>query len=215
MHQPRDASIVTRAWISGMVGVLLIVTGNCALALDPTLQPSQYVLDTWQTPEGLPQNSAKALARTPDGYLWIGTEEGLARFDGVRFTVFDHSNEPAIPSKNIRVLLVDHAGRLWIGTQDGLAVFENGRFKAYQTGSRLTHEAILQVIEDRAGRLWVGTTNGIVEIDGDHSRVFGTSDGLHDSRTQALLEDRTGVLWVATAAGSLHRFDGNAFEAVT
>ncbi len=215
MHQPRDASIVTRAWISGMVGVLLLVTGNCALALDPTLQPSQYVLDTWQTPEGLPQNSAKALARTPDGYLWIGTEEGLARFDGVRFTVFDHSNEPAIPSKNIRVLLVDHAGRLWIGTQDGLAVYENGRFKAYQAGSRLTHEAILQVIEDKARRLWVGTTNGIVEIDGDHSRVFGTSDGLHGSRTQALLEDRTGVLWVATAAGSLHRFDGNAFEAVT
>jgi ligand-binding sensor domain-containing protein/signal transduction histidine kinase len=214
MHQPRDASSVTRASISGMLGVLLIVTGNCALALDPLLQPSQYVLDTWQTGQGLPQNSAQAVARTPDGYLWIGTEEGLARFDGVRFTVFDHSNEPAIPSKDIRVLFVDHAGRLWVGTRDGLAVFQDGRFKPYQTVARLTHEWIVAIIEDRARRLWVGTTNGLIEIDGDQSRVFGTSDGLHDSRIEALLEDRTGVLWVATATGALHRFDGYAFKAV-
>ena len=107
MHHSRDASIVTRASIRGMLGVLLIAIGNGALALDPALQPSQYVLETWQTADGLPENSAVAIARTPDGYLWIGAEEGLARFDGVRFTVFDDSNESAIPGKYISVLHVD------------------------------------------------------------------------------------------------------------
>ena len=72
-----------------------------AHALDPSLQLTQYGLDNWQIPEGLPQSSAQAIARTPDGYLWIGTQEGLARFDGVRFTVFDSDNEPALPNKNV------------------------------------------------------------------------------------------------------------------
>ena len=67
-----------------------------AVALDPSLQPSQYILDQWQFAEGLPQNGAVTIARTPDGYLWIGTQEGLARFDGVRFVVFDRSTEPRI-----------------------------------------------------------------------------------------------------------------------
>ena len=68
------------------------------------------------------------VTRTPDGYLWIGTQEGLARFDGVRFTVYDGSTEAAIPNKHIAVLYVDRAGRLWIGTRAGIAVLENGQF---------------------------------------------------------------------------------------
>src|SRR5258707_935970 len=63
MHHARDASIVTQASIRGMIGVLLMLLGNCAFALDPALQPSQYVLDRWQTAEGLPQNSAAASPR--------------------------------------------------------------------------------------------------------------------------------------------------------
>jgi ligand-binding sensor domain-containing protein len=127
------------------------------MALDPSLEPTQYVLDTWQTADGLPENSAVAIARTPDGYLWIGTEEGLARFDGVRFTVFDHSNEPAIPSKSIYALHVDRGGKLLIGTSDGMAVLENGRFKPFGKALGLDHGGIRAIIEDKAGRIWVGT----------------------------------------------------------
>ena len=72
-----------------ILAILLFGAWTPALALDPSLQPSQYILDNWQIPEGLPQTSVQAIARTPDGYLWVGTQEGLARFDGVRFTVFD------------------------------------------------------------------------------------------------------------------------------
>ena len=212
LHQSRGGLRVARKSISGMLGVWVLVTSYCAHALDPSLQLSQYVLDTWQTGEGLPQNSADTIARTPDGYLWIGTEEGLARFDGIQFTVFNHNNESAIPSKDIVVLYVDRSAKLWIGTQDGLAVFENGHFKAYNTVPGLTHVGILAILEDKTRRIWVGTTNGLVEIDGDRIRTFGTSDGLRDSVIEALLEDRNGVLWVATATGALHVYDGKAFR---
>jgi ligand-binding sensor domain-containing protein/signal transduction histidine kinase len=214
MHHSRDASIMPRASISGMIGVLLMLLGNCALALDPALQPSQYVLETWQTADGLPENSAVAIARTPDGYLWIGAEEGLARFDGVRFSVFDGSNESAIPGKSITVLHVDRGGRLLIGTSGGMAVLENGRFRSYGAAAGLDHVAILAILEDKAGRLWVGTKKGLVEFDGTRSRVFGASDGLGDFPILALAEDRNGTVWVATGAGGLHHFDGKRFESV-
>jgi ligand-binding sensor domain-containing protein/signal transduction histidine kinase len=214
IHQSRDPLIVTRASISRLLGALLIVTCNCALALDPALQPSQYVLDTWQTADGLPENSALAIARTPDGYLWIGTEEGLVRFDGVRFTVFDHSNEPAIPSNSIYVLHVDRSGKLLIGTRDGMAVLEKGQFKPYAVAAGLDHVGILTILDDKAGRLWAGTRKGLVEFDGIRTHVFGSSDGLRNSRIRALLEDRGGAVWVTTASGELYRFDGKGFQSV-
>jgi ligand-binding sensor domain-containing protein len=121
MRQPRGVLVLRGMAIHGALAVLLLAVCGHAHALDPNMQPSQYVLDNWQIPEGLPQSSAQALARTPDGYLWVGTQEGLARFDGVRFTVFDGSNEAAIPNKHISVLLADRSGRLWIGTRSGLS----------------------------------------------------------------------------------------------
>src|SRR5271155_3279417 len=121
MRQARGVLILRGSAIRGVLAVVLFALCGPARALDPTLQPSQYVLDNWQIPEGLPQSSAQAVARTPDGYLWIGTQEGLARFNGVRFSVSDAENEAAIPNKDITVLFVDRAGRMWIGTRSGLA----------------------------------------------------------------------------------------------
>jgi ligand-binding sensor domain-containing protein len=192
----------------------MLVVADPARALDPSLRPTQYVLDNWQIPEGLPQTSAQTIARTPDGYLWIGTQEGLARFDGVRFVVFDSGNEPAIPNKHIAVLYVDRAGRLWVGTRAGLAVLDGGRFRAYDAVSGLAHAYVRAIVEDAAGRLWVGTEGGLIEIDHGHGRVVDPSAGLHDATIRALIADRGGALWVATATGGLYRSDGERFESV-
>src|SRR5258707_8147714 len=113
----------------GLLAVFLIVVSGRAFALNPSMQQSQYILDHWELADGLPQSSALTITRTPDGYLWIGTLEGLARFDGARFVVFDRNNEPALASNQILVLYSDRAGRLWVGTQDGLTVLQNGQFK--------------------------------------------------------------------------------------
>jgi len=197
-----------RSWLA----ILLIAAGPPALALDPSLQPSQYVLDNWQIPEGLPQSSAQAVAHTPDGYLWIGTQEGLARFDGVRFTVFDGGSEPSIPNKHISVLFVDRAGRLWIGTRAGIAVLEKGRFTALTSIAGLEHAYIRAIAEGSAGRVWVGTESGLYELSGGRALVFDTAQGLRDGRIRALAEDRDGILWIGTMSG-LQRFDGRRFDA--
>jgi ligand-binding sensor domain-containing protein/signal transduction histidine kinase/CheY-like chemotaxis protein/HPt (histidine-containing phosphotransfer) domain-containing protein len=203
---------MSRIAIRGLLSLFLLGVALDALALDPSLQPTQYVLDNWQIPDGLPQSTSQALARTPDGYLWIGTQEGLARFDGIRFTVFDSGNEPAIPNKNISVLHVDRAGRLWIGTRSGIAVMEAGRFRALKLSQDLAHAYVRAIAEDQVGRLWVGTETGLVEIvGGEAARIFDISNGLNDGRIRALSAGRDGTLWIGTMSG-LQRFDGERFE---
>ncbi|HME39059.1 MAG TPA: two-component regulator propeller domain-containing protein [Steroidobacteraceae bacterium] len=193
-----------------VLAVMLMALCGHARALDPTVRPSQYVLDNWQIPEGLPQSSVLAVARTPDGYLWVGTQEGLARFDGVRFTTFDGGNGAALPDKHITVLMVDGAGRLWVGTRSGLAVLEKGHFTPPDS-ALLAHAFVRAIAPGKGGRLWVGTENGLYQIDAGKIASFDVSSGLQDGRIRALQEDRDGVLWVATVGGLL-RFDGKRFE---
>jgi signal transduction histidine kinase/ligand-binding sensor domain-containing protein/DNA-binding response OmpR family regulator/HPt (histidine-containing phosphotransfer) domain-containing protein len=203
----------TRISVHRWVGLLLLLLGTDALALDPTLQPSQYVLDNWQIADGMPQSTAQALARTPDGYLWVGTQEGLARFDGVRFTVFDDVNEPAIPNKNITALLVDRSGRLWIGTRAGLAVLEHGRFRQGLHGSGLAQAYIRALSQSSDGRIWIGTDSGLRSISGEAARDYTIANGLGDDRVRALEPGRDGSLWVGTMSGLQH-FDGKRFETI-
>jgi len=75
-----------------------------AFALDPQKTISQYIVHSWTSEDGLPQNTVTAVVQTADGYLWLGTEEGLARFDGVSFTIFDLSNTPEIKNNVIASL---------------------------------------------------------------------------------------------------------------
>src|SRR5689334_20668797 len=91
-HQVRVSRLATRV----LLGLLLAITGS-AWALQPGKALTQFPSSTWQTEDGLPQNSVLSLVQTADGYLWGGTYEGLVRFDGVRFTVFDPENTPALP----------------------------------------------------------------------------------------------------------------------
>ena len=90
-----------------------------SLALDPLKAISQYRHDVWQTDQGLPQNSVNAILQTRDGYLWLGTYQGLVRFDGQRFTVFQTGSTPELRSNRILALCEDQDGALWIGTSAG------------------------------------------------------------------------------------------------
>jgi signal transduction histidine kinase/ligand-binding sensor domain-containing protein/CheY-like chemotaxis protein/HPt (histidine-containing phosphotransfer) domain-containing protein len=199
--------------LRGLFAALLIAAAGAAHALNPQLLPSQYVLDNWQIADGMPQNTAQALARTPDGYLWIGSQEGLARFDGVRFTLFDPGNEPAIPNKNITVLHVDGSGRLWIGTRSGLAIFDHGRFSPGPRGASLSSAYVRAISESKDGHLWIGTESGLIEIAGEGARDFSVANGLNDDRVRALEASRDGSLWIGTMSGLQH-FDGGHFESV-
>src|SRR5262249_54962839 len=117
----------TRVFRLGLL-LSIAIRVSAALALDPARAPTQYVHDVWKTADGLPQDSVFAIAQAHDGYLWLATEQGLVRFDGVRFTVFDTSNVPELKHDRMEALAVDRDGTLWIGTARGLFGYREGAF---------------------------------------------------------------------------------------
>jgi signal transduction histidine kinase/ligand-binding sensor domain-containing protein len=100
------------------------------------LASNRVQFKTWNTENGLPQNTVNNIVQTPDGYLWLGTFDGLARFDGARFKIFKKSNTPALPMNRISSVVVDPGGRLWILTEDPntLVLYEQGKFRAFVKG---------------------------------------------------------------------------------
>ena len=114
---------------------------------------------------GLPQNSVHAVAQTRDGFVWLGTEAGLVRFDGVGFAVFDRSSKPALPSGDIRCLLAGKDGALWVGTAEGLARLKDGVMTMFTTANGLAANRIREIAETTDGTLWVETEQGLARFE--------------------------------------------------
>jgi ligand-binding sensor domain-containing protein/signal transduction histidine kinase len=187
-----------------------------ALALDSRLAVSQYHHRAWQIEDGLPQNSVQAIAQTSEGYIWLATQEGLARFDGIKFTVFDINNTPALKANNIQTLYVDRAGALWIGTEGGgLSRLADSQFTTYTTADGLADDIVESIFEDGAGRLWAGTFGGLSRFEGGKFTTYTTADGLPQNSVLALAEDREGNLWIGTEGGGLSKWDGSRFTTFT
>jgi ligand-binding sensor domain-containing protein len=164
---------------------------------------TQYTLDIWTTKEGLPQNSVDCIAQTTDGYIWMGTQEGLVRFDGVRFTVFDKSNTEEIDNNYITALFVDRSNRLWIGTYDGgVIVYADKKFHAVDTIPFFANAHVRAIHEDRSGRLWVAVrSRGVVCIDNGVQHVYDTARGLTSNEPWTFCEDDLGRMWIGTEGG--------------
>lgn len=174
------------------------------LSLDP-LQPfSSYRHDVWGSAQGLPQNTVGALVRTPDGYLWLATQDGLARFDGVRFTVFDKSTTPEMTNTDITSLAVDRSGRLWIGTAGGgLLEYHAGKFSQHTTRDGLSSNTVTCLFGAPDGTLWIGTADGLSRLSNGRLSALRTADSLSKDIT-ALARDSAGVIWVGTRKGLAH-----------
>jgi signal transduction histidine kinase/CheY-like chemotaxis protein/ligand-binding sensor domain-containing protein len=189
---------------------------TAAQALDPTKALTQYVREVWQQEEGLPENDVTAVVQTRDGYLWLGTEEGLVRFDGIQFTVFDKSNAPELTSVYIRALCEGHDGSLWIGTDGGGAYrLKDGKLNAGPTQDGLSHDVVRALYESEDGSLWIGTDgHGLGRWkEGQFSR-YTTKDGLADDFIWALTGTEDGSLWIGTNHG-LNQLKGGKFSLYT
>ena len=184
-----------------LILLLLPGIGGSGLALDSDRELSQFGHEVWLTENGLPQNTVHAIAQTANGYIWIGTEEGLARFDGVRFTVFDKQNTAQLKSNYIRTLLADRQGALWIGTAEGLVRLLNGTFTLFTTNEGLPSNTIQAVLEDRQGNIWVATATGLGLFKSGGLTTFTTKERLIGGSIQALFEDAGGAIWIATPYG--------------
>lgn len=194
--------------IPGLVlGLCIALQPRAADALDPARLITQYGLDAWLTRDGLPQNSVQAIIQTRDGYLWLGTWGGLARFDGVRFTIFNRANTPALGDSRITALAETADGSLWIGTaQAGLIRLQDGVFKSFRSERDTSYEErsrwqIRSITPSRDGGLWIGTSGGGFRKFNDGA--FGPLLLDRHVVVGAILEDTEGHLWVPVQDGVL------------
>lgn len=174
-----------------------------APVLNPELESTQYVYADWQVEDGLPQNSVFAVEQTRDGYLWLGTQEGLVRFDGLRFTVYDKHRVEKLASHSINVLLESRDGGLWLGMdQGGLARYKDESFTIFTSDEGLPSGGVRALFEDRDGRIWIGTVGGgLSRFDGTSFVSYTAADGLAGNVVLAIDQDRDGTIWVGTNGG--------------
>ncbi|MRV71764.1 response regulator [Duganella sp. FT92W] len=159
--------------------------------------------------QGLPHPVSVVMAQDSDGYLWIGTQQGLARWDGYRMRnfLFDAADPTSLPGDLIQALHVDQQGRLWVGTANGgMAVYDkvHERFQRYGAGpGGLRHPAVNAIASDPDGGIWVGTAGGLDYLPPDRSAVrhIGRAPGRPDSQVRSLLRDRAGNLWIGSVTG--------------
>ena len=140
-----------------LLGCAALICGQTAFALDPSLEISQYGRTTWRTRDGFSLGNIYAMAQTPDGYLWFGTEFGLFRFDGVRSIPWQPPAGQQLPENNINALLVTRDGTLWIGTFAGLATWSGGKLTRRP---ELGTQFVSSLFEDREGTVWAGSLGG-------------------------------------------------------
>lgn len=180
-----------------------------AAALDPHKTIKQYAHSAWGSEQGLPHTTVPAILQTRDGYMWFGTELGLARFDGVRFAVFDRKNTPELKSNVVRALAEDAQGTLWIGTDGGgLTQYRKGEFLAVSESLGQSNSAQALYV-DRSGAVWVGTDgDGVARYWQGKFRHYTTRDGLSDNSVFAFAQDADGALWIGTHNGLDRLADG-------
>ena len=142
----------------------LLVWAGLAQALVPTRSFHDYGVDNWNTSHGLPQTSALSITQDRQGYLWIGTQDGLARFDGTHFDVFGRANGDGTDPFNVQASLSDRQGRLWFGTLKGVILRENGHF--HDVATRVAAKDVQGLAQASDGSIWAATPNGALRYDG-------------------------------------------------
>jgi PAS domain S-box-containing protein len=195
----RAGALLCLSLLAGLAGAVCVAATASAQQGPAT---RQHLVDLWQQADGLPQNYVFTVLQSRDGYLWIGTRSGLARFDGVRFTSFDDRIPGQLRESEVWALAEDRASALWVGTYGGgLTRVQNGRFTTFGTGDGLPSDRIRSLAADRDGSLWVGTENGLVHRQGDKFTVVAPKGFAPGQVITALHADQNGVLWIGTATG--------------
>src|SRR5688572_18275516 len=163
--------------ITGLLAAFVPVPSGSAVVPDLEHTFDRVVKQSWKTEHGLPQSSVTSIVHSRDGYIWVGTFGGVARFDGVRFTVFDAGNTPGIFNNRVMALFEDRQGALWAGTEGGLSRREGGRWSTLTTAEGLPSANISTVTQDADGVVWAGTAQGLAAIR-DGSVVHGAWEPL-------------------------------------
>lgn len=179
------------------------------LALDPGKKLNHFVIDNWQVSENLPDNRVNKLIQTSDGYIWLATANGLVRFDGIKFTVFNKQNYDALASNYIYDVREDNEGTLWIATQDGLTTYKDGKLTSIFRNNDSNDFSLWTTYQDSKGTLWLGTNgSGLKSVENGKITTYSTKEGLAGTFVRSICEDGKGALWVGTRKGLNRLKDG-------
>jgi ligand-binding sensor domain-containing protein len=192
-----------------------VVACTSAWAVDPRVPLNELARDFWLTQDGLPQSSVSAILQSRDGYLWVGTQEGLARFDGVVFRTYDASNTAAIRSNFIAGIYQTRDGTLWATTSDGLIILRDGVFSALHGAGALPHNYVRGFCEDARGRIWVGTGAGLCQLQNQRCELVSLGVSPAPAIREIAAEDATGAIWVGTSRAGLYRVLGDSITSWT
>ena len=197
------AIMIRGAWRWGGVCIWLLAWTHAAVALDPQRSLEHFGHQAWRTDSGLPQNTVHSILQTRDGYLWLGTDGGLVRFDGIDFVTFDAENTPQFKSDTVYDLLQDESGALWISTAAGLLRYHKGGFAAYTAAQGLPADTVWFSHEDRRHRLWAITSAGPAWFNGKSFVAVAGAQSAGPLHRHALAEDAQGTLWLGGSSGVL------------
>jgi ligand-binding sensor domain-containing protein/signal transduction histidine kinase len=177
--------------------------------------PAEYTLRRWGTDEGLPHGGVRAITRTRDGYLWVGTYSGLARFDGNAFTPFTVQNTPAFVSDQINKLVEDDSSNLWIATLEGLLRQHRGQFTRVDLPEPFANEPIHDLCLDSTGNLWVSSENRLLRRHENRSEfeIVEASPGGPVPGVRVIAAGTRGEIWIGGWDG-LWRYSDGAFHRV-
>jgi signal transduction histidine kinase/streptogramin lyase len=200
-----------RHWFFAGMAVGLLLRAGCVVEA----ATADYLVDAWDTEHNLPDSSVTAITQTPDGYLWIGTYNGLARFDGVRFVTFDPANTPELTHARIRKLFVDRRGTLWINTFDGsLTTLRHGTFALERRNTR-SSEAEMTLVSSSSNRvIFLTSRGGLLRKPLTAPAGAGWEELSPPSRGPGTLccEDDKGAVWYRDTNRRLWRLAGDRFE---
>jgi ligand-binding sensor domain-containing protein len=177
-----------------------------------------YVVRVWDTDDGLPQNTITGIAQTPDGYLWLATQGGLARFDGVRFTPFSKGTTPGLESSYARAVATDRSGALWIGQErGGVARLRGGHFETIAPVAPPTARTRWagSFAEDAEGAVWIGLApdQAVSRWRGGQMTKLTSDDGVGAGEDTFVHADSDGRIWFATKE-TCGVFDGARFQPI-
>ena len=171
--------------------------------LSPQTPLQQSMHSTWTARDGLPSDTINDIIQDCSGYIWIGTFNGLVRFDGINFVTFSKHKESGFESNSVTSLLEGVDGTLWIGTNgEGLARYAENEFKMFNEGE-LENTVIKSLVMDESGLLWIGTGNGLVTLDRTDT-VSTPLNGTYDNKgIEMIYLDNKGQLWISTTDGGI------------
>lgn len=186
--------------LAGCALVCLLSIGGPLEALKPTQSITRYTHTAWSRNSGQFPANVLALAQTSDGSLWIGTDSGLLRFDGLRFQPWRPPSNQHLASEYVNVLAAAGDGSLWIGTRDGLSHWKDARIRNYQTSRGSGGPSVTAIRIDVAGTIWAGTagygSGGLCRLENERLQCYTAADGPPGGAVYSIFQDRNRALWV-------------------